>query len=307
MDISALCFGYSKALYSTWIFYKPDHLLVDCGEGAATTLGNGGFAIEKVLLTHGHIDHISGLPSLLWSRAAGMGDTQKPLTIYYPQGDIFVDDMRQYLRRTQERLPFDLQWIALEAGQSIALNAKRRIETFSTRHVLNRLTLGYKIVETRRRLKAEYGGLEQEEIRQRAIAGEGAALMENYEATLAAWGGDGAALDISSIENCELLFHEATILDAAERKHQLHATLDEAVATAQSARVKALVLYHVSGRYRKSEIESAARDSIAVHQIDFPVWCLFRDRCWRIEASDEKSRRPTRVWKAEKTISGDKA
>ncbi len=306
MDISALCFGYSKALYSTWIFYKPDHLLIDCGEGAATTLGNGGFAIEKVLLTHGHIDHISGLPSLLWSRAAGMGDTQKPLAIYYPQDDIFVDDMRQYLRRTEERLPFDLQWIALEAGQSIELNAQRRIETFATQHIPHRLTLGYKIVESRRRLKAEYCSLGQEAIRQKAIAGEGALLMENYDATLAAWSGDGAALDVQTIENCELLFHEATILDSAERKHQLHATLDEALATAEKAQVKALVLYHISGRYRKSEIESAARKSIAARQISFPVWCLFRDRIWQIESSSEKPRRPSRVWKADKTIGEDK-
>ncbi len=90
VNLQTLIQGHSKALYSTWIFYRPDRLLIDCGEGAATALGNNSYAIEKVLLTHGHIDHISGLPSLLWSRAAGMGDNEKPLEIYYPQGDGFV-------------------------------------------------------------------------------------------------------------------------------------------------------------------------------------------------------------------------
>ena len=89
--------GHSKALYSTWVFYRPDRLLLDCGEGAATQLGNESYAIERVLLTHGHIDHISGLPSLLWARASGMGDNEKPLEILYPQGDVFVEYIKSYL------------------------------------------------------------------------------------------------------------------------------------------------------------------------------------------------------------------
>ena len=73
MTLPDVLSGYSKALYSTWIWYRPDRLLVDCGEGAATALGNHGFAIERILLTHGHIDHVGGLAPLLWARAGGMG------------------------------------------------------------------------------------------------------------------------------------------------------------------------------------------------------------------------------------------
>ncbi len=316
MDVSALLFGHSKALYSTWIYYKPDHLLLDCGEGVATALGNGGFAIERVLLTHGHIDHIAGLPPLLWSRAAGMGDTQKPLTIYHPRGDVYVADMQAYLERTRARLPFDLQWFALDAGDGFALREggeaeggkadsqhARRVQTFATRHIKDRLTLGYKIVETRRRLKPAYANLSQNEIRERARAlsqpaqneeqsgGHAAtqSLSEDYEATLAAFGGDGLPLDPQAVRGCELLLHEATLLDAAERKHQMHATLDEAMSVAAVVRPKAFVLYHVSGRYRSADIRRAAQQSMARHSIAFPVWCLFRDRLFHIEPPGEKS------------------
>ena len=86
-----------KRFNATWLFYRPDNLLLDCGEGAATSLGNGGYAIERVFLTHGHIDHIAGLPVLLWSRASGMGDVDKPLTIYYPRDDVLVAQMKDYL------------------------------------------------------------------------------------------------------------------------------------------------------------------------------------------------------------------
>jgi len=300
VDVAALLFGHSKALYSTWIFYKPDHLLIDCGEGAATSLGNGGFAIERVLLTHGHIDHISGLPSLLWSRAAGMGDTEKPLEIYYPRDDMFVADMQLYLERTATRLPFALRWIPLDAGDTFALTANhqptgsatgqpkqsgarggRRVVTFPTRHIRGRLTLGYKVVETRRRLKPEYAGLTQEEISTRART-EGRqsvqSLTEEYEATLVAFSGDTLPVESQVVQGAELLLHEATIVDAGERKHQWHATLDEAVAVASTVRPKALVLYHISGRYRTVDIADATCQSAVRHKIDFPIWCLYRDR-----------------------------
>ena len=289
MDVSSLVFGFSKALYSTWLRYKPDNLLIDCGEGAATRLGNGGYAIERVLLTHGHIDHIAGLPPLLWSRAAGMGDNEKPLEIYYPRDDLYVADMREYLERTSARLPFALQWIALDAGESFHLNAPdgsrhaRRVETFATEHIKDRLTLGYKIVETRRRLRFEYSNLTQDELRQHAQ--NGVELSEDYTATLVAFGGDGLPLDPNDVRGAELLFHEATILDASERKHQLHSTLDEALQVAAQAQPQALVLYHVSGRYHSDDIRCAAQQSLARHNIAFPVWCLFRERLWLVSSN----------------------
>jgi len=75
---------YSKGLYSTWLYYAPDRLAFDAGEGLSSILGNKCFAIQHVFLSHGHADHISGLIGLINIRNSGMGDTEKPLTIYYP-------------------------------------------------------------------------------------------------------------------------------------------------------------------------------------------------------------------------------
>lgn len=285
MDLSSLLFGYSKALYSNWIFYKPDHLLIDCGEGAASNLGNGGYGIEKILLTHGHIDHIAGLPVFLWTRAAGMGDNEKPLTVYLPQGDVYLQDMERFLTRTREKLPYDLQWRSLIAGDEISLNTNRRIQTFATRHIPNQLTLGYKILETRRRLKHEYAHLGETEIRERARNGGKTAvdeMMESYDAIIAAFGGDGLALDPTQVYGTELLVHEATILDPSERKGMRHATLEEAVEVASQAQAKILLLQHISGRYDKSQVEKAAQAAARKHDYQNPVWCLFHNRLWQI-------------------------
>jgi ribonuclease Z len=300
MNVSSLLFGYSKALYSNWIFYKPDHLLIDCGEGAASALGNGGYGIERVLLTHGHIDHIAGLPVLLWTRASGMGDTEKPLTIYQPEGDPYLADMEQFLARTRKSLPYDLQWEQLRAGDEIPLSGKRRIQTFATQHIPNQLTLGYKILEPRRRLRREYSQLGEADIRARAQSGGRAAvveLMETYDATLAAFSGDSAALNIEDVRGAELLIHEATLLDAADRKGARHATLDEAVQVAARAEVGVLLLQHISGRYEKSQIEKAAYAAAKKYNFSNPIWCLFHNRLWQItpESKTKAQRSKTNV------------
>ena len=97
------------------------------------------------------------------------------------------------------------------------------------------------------------------------------------------------ALDADAVRGADLLWHEATLLDAAERKSQLHATLDEAVRVAAEAEVKNLVLYHVSGRYRTAQIVQAIQDSVRRHRITFPVWCLFRERLWQVFSPGERA------------------
>jgi len=279
--LNDLFIGFSKALYSTWIFYKPDHLLFDCGEGVATALGNGGYGIEKVLLTHGHMDHIAGLPVLLGSRAAGMGDPQKPLHIYYPRGDRFVLQMQEYISQSFRNLPFDLEWVALEDGEKIPLRGKRYLETFRTQHIKNQLTLGYRLMENRRRIKSTFAHLSQEDISKiaRQDGKEAvAALSESYQAKVLLIGGDGLPLGVNDVSGTEILFHEATLINSNERTGQMHSTLEEAVQIAAAAHAQSLVLYHISGRYHAAEIKKAVLAARKKYSVVIPIWILHHNR-----------------------------
>ena len=288
-----LLWGYSKALYATWLFYRPDNLLIDCGEGAATALGNGGYAIERVFLTHGHVDHVAGLPVLLWSRAGGMGDVDKPLTIYYPCGDELVGQMKNYLHTARAMWPFELRWHELSPGEVVDLTAPderhaRRIECFATRHIRGSLTLGYKITESRRRLRAPWNSWPASEVqslaRELAQTDRNAPqqLSEDYHAPVVVWSGDTGPLDVETVRDCELLCHEATILEAETRKGRTHSTLDEALALAGAAQVKTLLLYHFSGRYRTAEIQRAVQTLADKRKLTCAIWCLVRDRLFQV-------------------------
>ena len=282
MQISEVLGGYSKALYSTWLHYRPDRLLVDCGEGAATALGNNCFALERVLLTHGHIDHVSGLPGLVWARAGGMGDNEKPLQVFYPRGDSYFADMRGYLEKVRSKLPFQLEWIELEAGQTIDLKSGRHVETFATRHMKSSQSLGYKIIETRRRLKPAFAQWSETRLREAAGKGEMEAMTEEYRAIKIAFGGDSLPIEPELVAGSEILVHEATILQANERRGQSHSTLDEALEVASKAQPGALVLNHISGRYKRAEIEVAILNGASRLPIGFPIWCLRQDKLWPV-------------------------
>jgi len=245
--------AYSKALYSTWIYYSPDRILFDAGEGASTILGNKSFAIEHVFLTHGHTDHVSGLLGLINIRNNAMGDTEKPLFVYYPEGNYRVAELMNYIRRTNRHLNYELEWIPLKDGDRVQVfsgQQNRYVEAFSTVHTQER-SLGYNIIEERKRLKEEFKALSQEEIIKLVRQGKKEELTCTYMKKIFSYGGDSISLDPAKIFETEILCHDATFLKEEDRKEYKHATLEEALATSQQAKVeKELLAIHISSRYK---------------------------------------------------------
>ena len=164
LEIIKNLYGFSIAKYSTWFYYKPDHILFDAGEGISVTMRNTIYGINSVFLSHGHGDHIAGLPGLIRSRASSMGDKARPLTIYYPKGDYNIIKLQKYVQETVDKLPFEISWNELIAGNKIELASNRVIEAFSSAHVPNSLTLGYRIIESRVKLKEEFRNLPKDDI-----------------------------------------------------------------------------------------------------------------------------------------------
>jgi ribonuclease Z len=262
--------AYSKALYSTWVYYSPDRILFDAGEGVSPVLGNRCFAIRHILLSHGHADHISGLVGLVNIRNNAMGDTEKPLTIYYPRGNWRVSELMNYLWRTNRHLRYQLEWVPLSDGERVQVfrgRNERSVEAFKTVHSQDEHSLGYNIVERRERLKSEYRDLPQEEIAQLVHEGKREELLEEYDKRLLSYGGDSIPLDPQKIRETDLLLHDVTFLEEQERKEYKHATLDEALQVAQAAQVQQeLLAIHISSRYKFKVREAEER----LRRLDLP-------------------------------------
>lgn len=270
--------GFSRGMFSNWFWHRPLQLLVDAGEGLQLTLGTNVFSPSTLAITHGHSDHVLGLPGLVASRRFGKGAVDKPLTILFPEGSRGVQAVRDLLGTSYAGVVFPLHWVPVTPGTGIPLGKDRRLEAIAVRHTANEPALGYRVIETRRRLKPEFASLSQADIEAAAREGRRDALLETVDQVVFAHSGDAMPIDPAAVLNADLLVHDATFLDEPDRREPIHATTEEALAVGKAANVKTLVLYHLSIRYDRATAIPALRAQVAASG--------FTGRCWLLDEGD---------------------
>lgn len=246
--------GFSRALFSTWIYHRRFNILFDAGEGVASSLFNRVFGIRRIFLSHGHADHIAGLINLMNIRNLGAGDQTACLKIYFPKNNRLIDLTKDYLARTQNDLSFPLEWIPIDQNEEIELEDQKSrifVRSFKTKHSNRQLSLGYNVIEIRRKLKEKYIGLDQKEINAAIWEHGKDEVAEDIEKIIFSYGGDSRPIKPDHVRKSLFLCHECTYLNVEddERNFQQHSYLDEVLEMAKAAEVENLLLFHTSLRY----------------------------------------------------------
>jgi ribonuclease Z len=275
--------GFSRAMFSNWCWHEPFELVIDAGEGLQLGLGQKIWAPAVVALTHGHSDHVLGLPGFIASRRFAKGAQEKPLTVVFPEGNSGVLAVRDLVGRMWPTETFPVTWVPMRAGDEFRLGKTRVLQAFTTTHGGVEPTLGYRVLEERRHLRAEFAGLPEAEIRERVRATGRDALMESYRHVRFAHTGDSMPIDPAFVMRADLLVHDATFLDEADRKWEIHATTAEALEVGRTAGVACLVLHHLSIRYDRADALPALRTQVAASSFVGECWLLDDGRMINLE------------------------
>lgn len=105
-----------RALTGLYVRCDGRALLIDCGEGTQIAIRKAGVrfkAIDAILITHFHADHISGLPGLLLT-LGNEGRTEK-LTMYGPRG---LEATVNALRVIVPELPYEIAFREFDRGST---------------------------------------------------------------------------------------------------------------------------------------------------------------------------------------------
>lgn len=117
----------NRYLSASIISYKGRKILIDCGEGTQVSmriLGCGFKAVDIICITHGHGDHIVGLPGLL--ATIGNSGRVEPLTIIGPKG---IEEIVNGLRVIAKYLPYEVNIIENPSEVNIKVNKDNIIVT----------------------------------------------------------------------------------------------------------------------------------------------------------------------------------
>jgi ribonuclease Z len=280
LGTSASAPSVQRGLSAQIVIYNEHRFLIDCGEGTQRQILRSGLGfrrLDKILLTHGHLDHILGLAGLVSTFARW--DATERIEIWGGKWTLDrVHDLIYGVVLRGGRFPVDVELYDLKPG-TLMEDDSFRLSAFPVEH-RGPDCFGFCFEEKARRPfldeKAEALGVPKGPERRDLVHGKSVKLPdgrvihpdevlgETVLGTKLCLTGDVGRTEglVKYIEDADALVCEATYLshETDLARTMGHITAKEAAELGIEAGVKNLFLTHLSRRYREREVVTEARE-----------------------------------------------
>jgi len=254
--------GYSVAGEETVVAMPQLDVCFDIGKAP-----NQIIPINHVLLTHGHMDHAAGIAYYLSHRnfcGLSAGTILAPEILIPPIKDIL--DAWACLDGNQ--LPANL--VGVKPGDEFQIKPNLFARVFPTKH--SRGSVGYTVIEKRKKLKAEYAGLSGPQIV--ALKKKGVEVDNPLEIPIVTYLGDTQYVDFSQlnyIAESKILIAECTFYIDEHAERALagrHMHIDEFVQLITKLNNQHIIVTHTTQRTPMWEIRKILKNAIPPEKFD---------------------------------------
>jgi len=249
--------GYSVAAEETVIGVPQLDVCFDVGKAPDQII-----SINHVLLTHGHMDHAAGIAYYL-SHRNFCG--QSPGTIL--ASETLLAPIRQIIdawgRLDGNKIPANL--VAVKAGDEYKIKPNLVARVFPTKH--SRGSVGFSVIEKRKKIKPEYAKLTGPQIVE--LKRQGIEIDNPLEIPIVSYLGDTQYADFSQLEYvrrskiliAECTFYEDEHCGRAQAGRHMHVT--EFALLMEKLENEHIIVIHTTQRTPMREIRRMLKDTLS--------------------------------------------
>ena len=254
--------GYSVAGEETVVAMPQLDVCFDIGRAPSKII-----PINHILLTHGHMDHAAGIAYYLSHRnfcGLSAGTILAPKNLLPPIREV-ID---AWTRLDGSKIPANL--VGVKPGDEYQVKPNLFTRVFPTKH--SKGSVGYTVIEKRKKLKPEHGGLTGPQIVE--LKKQGIEVDYPLEIPIVTYLGDTQYIDFSQLEYivkskiliAECTFYEGEHTDRAEAGRHMH--INEFAQLIEKLQNKHIIITHITQRTPMREIRKTLKEALSPEKYD---------------------------------------